>query len=158
MPPTSRSPAPARIKSIDFARVSGGRGPIFAVSGQTSPGGNFTPVAVTGFNADIVVEASPAWPPYGIQSYTTASMDGGVANTGNTWNERGYYPQFPELRFAAGRHNYHQLEQERSSLSNACHLRWQQRGFCRFRPQQREFDAGQPDGLLRPLVPERYGQ
>jgi hypothetical protein len=89
------------VTAIDFTYASGGRGPIFAVSGQTTLGGNFSPVAVSGFNADIIVEASPAWPPYGIQSYTTASMDGGVANTGNSWNERGYYPQFPNCGLPA---------------------------------------------------------
>ena len=89
------------VTSIDFTYVSGGRGPVFAVAGQTTAGGNYSPVAVTGFNADIVVEASPVWPPYGIQSYTTASMDGGVANTGNTWSERGLYPQFPSCGLPA---------------------------------------------------------
>ncbi len=83
------------VTQIEFTRVSGGRGPIFAVSGQTTAGGNFNPVGVSGYNADIVVEASPVWPPHGLQTYTTASMDGGVGNTGATWHERGYYPQFP---------------------------------------------------------------
>jgi len=83
------------VTQIDFAYVSGGRAPFFAVSGQTTTGGNYNPVAVTGFNADIVAEASELWPPAGLQAYTTASMDGGVGNTGNTWHEQGYYPQFP---------------------------------------------------------------
>lgn len=89
------------VTSISFTYTSGGRGPIFAISGQTSAGGNYSPVAVTGYNADIVVEKDPIWPPYGIRSYTTASMDGGVANTGNTWNEQGYYPQFPSCGLPA---------------------------------------------------------
>lgn len=84
------------ITQIAFVYSSGGRAPIFAVSGQTTAGGAFNPVAVSGFNADVVVEANPPWPPRGLQAYTTASMDGGVGNTGNTWVERGIYPQFPE--------------------------------------------------------------
>src|ERR1051326_504836 len=45
------------VTSIDFSYISGtGHGAIMAVSGATVAG--FSPIAVTGYNADIVVEAS----------------------------------------------------------------------------------------------------
>jgi len=67
---------------------------IMAVSGQAPGGGNFNPITVTGYNADIVVEASAAVAaPF--KTFTTASMDGGTNNTGNTWYEQGYVAAFP---------------------------------------------------------------
>src|SRR5437867_885641 len=53
---------------------------------------DFNPVALTpgSFTQDIIVEKSAAAPLVG-GYYTTASMDGGVANTGYSWYERGYY-------------------------------------------------------------------
>jgi hypothetical protein len=84
------------VTQITFDYTSGGRGGILAISGQPAAGGNFSPVTVTGYNADLVVEASQTWPPAGLRAYTTASMDGGVNNTGNTWYEQGYYPQYPQ--------------------------------------------------------------
>ena len=57
---------------------------------------------MTGYNADIVVEASagPATDGGALLSapfttFTTASMDGGTNNTGNTWYEQGYVSQYP---------------------------------------------------------------
>ena len=49
------------VTSIDFAYASGsGHGAIMAVSG--SKGAAFTPIAVTGYNEDIVVEGGRAAP------------------------------------------------------------------------------------------------
>jgi hypothetical protein len=62
---------------------------IFAVSGGTASG--FTPLLVTGFNEDMVVEASA--PQTGALNATSATMDDGTANTGNTWYEKGYHPR-----------------------------------------------------------------
>ena len=45
------------VTSIDFSSTSGNRVAIFAVSGTTD-GTTFTPITVTGFNHDMVVEAS----------------------------------------------------------------------------------------------------
>lgn len=68
--------------------ASSGRAGIMAVSGSTD-GTTFAPIAVTGYNADVVVEAG-APQPGALTSATTLTMDGGPANTGNTWFERGY--------------------------------------------------------------------
>lgn len=83
------------VTSIDFTYVSGGRAAIFAVAGQTTVGGTFSPVPVTGYNADAIVEAGVSRYPAPIAGATTATMDGGVNNTGSTWNEQGYYSLSP---------------------------------------------------------------
>lgn len=62
-------------------------------TGSTTPA--FLPTIVTGFNEDMIVEKAAPVRPAGIYASTTASMDGGTANTGNTWYEQGYYRQFP---------------------------------------------------------------
>lgn len=89
VPVNSASP----VTSIDFSYVSGsGHGTIMAVSGLV--GANFTPLTVTGFNQDLVVEAA-AGKPGVLTGYTTATMDTGPANTANTWYEMGYVPTAP---------------------------------------------------------------
>lgn len=81
------------VTSIDFSYVSGGgHGAIMAISG--SSGGTFNPITVSGYNEDIVVEAS-APQPGALTGVTTATMDTGVANTANTWYEAGYVPSAP---------------------------------------------------------------
>ncbi len=69
------------------------------MSGQVSTGGSFTPLAVSGFNRDMVVEnvslVTKYTQPARLNGYTTVSMDGGTNNRGNTWYERGYYALFP---------------------------------------------------------------
>jgi predicted alpha-1,6-mannanase (GH76 family) len=76
------------VTSIDFSYASGsGAGVIMALSGST--GGVFTPIAVGGYNEDLVVEAS-AGVPGALAGVSTATMDAGTANTGNTWFEAGY--------------------------------------------------------------------
>lgn len=82
------------VTSIEFTWFSGGRAAILAVAGQTTVGGAYSPVAVTGYNADAVVEAGVARLPAPCAA-TTATMDGGVNNTGNTWYEQGYYAYTP---------------------------------------------------------------
>ncbi len=79
------------VTSIDFNYTSGGRASFFAVAGQATPGGTFSPVAVTGFNADAVIEASVSRYRHTFYSAVNASMDGGTNKNGNTWYERGYY-------------------------------------------------------------------
>lgn len=81
------------VTKIEFSYISGGRCSIFAVSGGNT--GVWTPLAITGFNHDVVVGVGEV----SLDPLTTAStvsMDGGTANTGNTWYERGYYPKAPD--------------------------------------------------------------
>jgi len=82
------------VTNITFTYVSGGRSAIFAIAGQTTPGGTFSPVAVTGYNADAIMESGVARLPAPCAA-TSASMDGGVNNTGNSWHEKGYYSYDP---------------------------------------------------------------
>jgi hypothetical protein len=84
------------IISIDFTNASpaGGNVGIFAVSGTTPSSPNWTPIAVTGYNADMIVEAG-APQPIALATATTATMANGIANNGTTWFEAGYDPFLP---------------------------------------------------------------
>jgi hypothetical protein len=85
------------ITEIDFAYVSGAaHNAIFAVSGSTNQADPFTfsPMVVTGFNVDLIVESTAPRREY-LTSATSASMEGGVLNSSRTWYERGYYPLSP---------------------------------------------------------------
>jgi hypothetical protein len=66
--------------------ASGGNTCWLALSGST--GGNFSPIAFTGYNEGMIVAANAQEFVGG--SYTTASMDNGTANTGTSWYELGY--------------------------------------------------------------------
>ncbi|HEV2435366.1 MAG TPA: LamG-like jellyroll fold domain-containing protein [Verrucomicrobiae bacterium] len=74
------------VTSIVLTSASGGNTCLLALSGST--GGAFSPVAFTGYNEDMIVEAGAQH--FVGQSYTTASMDNGTANTGTSWYEAGY--------------------------------------------------------------------
>jgi hypothetical protein len=82
------------VTSIAFTWVSTGRAAIYAIAGQSTAGGNYSPVAVAGWNGDSIIEkaATPTAPLY---TATTVSMDGGTNNSANTWYEQGYYPTYP---------------------------------------------------------------
>lgn len=77
------------ITSIELSFGAGGangRAAILAISGST--GAEFTPIGVTGYNQDIVVEADAGRA--GPLEVTDSSLDGGVNNTGYTAYEQGY--------------------------------------------------------------------
>jgi hypothetical protein len=96
------------ITSIDFYYVgsggnnntnNNGRAAILAVSGSTD-NVNYSPIAVTGYAYDAVVEADgPQTLGTGIgtvlSNYVTASMDGGTTKANSGWYEKGYYATFP---------------------------------------------------------------
>jgi len=102
----SLSDAASPVTNISLQFVTGGATEhtcIMAVSGQDASG-NFNPIPVTGgYNADVVVEASagPATDAGNLaaaplKTFTTATMDNGTNNTGNTWYEQGYTKYFPQ--------------------------------------------------------------
>ncbi|HXP61940.1 MAG TPA: hypothetical protein VN829_15700, partial [Dongiaceae bacterium] len=63
----------------------------FAVAARA----DFNPIPLTpgSFTQDMVVEKNAPHPPNGAN--TTASMDAGTANTGNSWYEQGYNTNVP---------------------------------------------------------------
>ncbi len=101
-----------KITSIDFfwwgngtAQLpwSNGRSFIFGVSGSTDSGATYSPIAVTGYNADGIIEADApkavgagfGSPLTNDNTYCTMAMDGGTSKRGATWMERGYYTPNP---------------------------------------------------------------
>lgn len=85
----SNTTSPVTRIELDASTAGSGVVAIFAVSGAAPAGGEFTPLAVTGFNHDIVVEADAYHPPANLNA-TTATMDNGVENIAATFYERGY--------------------------------------------------------------------
>lgn len=84
------------ITNIAIRYVSGnasGHSVIMAISGAATAAGPFTPILGTGYNADVVVEATAPkrWDLEGLPVATSGSMDGGPANTGFSWFEQGYF-------------------------------------------------------------------
>jgi Concanavalin A-like lectin/glucanases superfamily/Immunoglobulin domain len=74
------------VTRITLTSASGGNTCWLAVSGST--GGNFSPIAFTGYNEGMIVPSNAQEFVGG--SYTTASMDNGTGNTGTSWYEQGY--------------------------------------------------------------------
>lgn len=89
------------LTQIRIDGTSGNRSLFFAVSGQTATGGAFSPLDVTGFNVDAIVEASLHPFPERLVGATDASMDRGKLNLNNTWYEQGYYTNMPWTGFPA---------------------------------------------------------
>jgi hypothetical protein len=83
------------IESVNFGHISGnGREVVFAISGSAFEGEPVGPIRVSGYNVDMVVEAGSTQPDP-LTGFTTATMEDGEANAGNTWYEAGYYPPAP---------------------------------------------------------------
>ncbi|HSU54372.1 MAG TPA: hypothetical protein VLT36_09955, partial [Candidatus Dormibacteraeota bacterium] len=78
------------VTNIQFVYYTGGRAAIFGLSGSTDNGATFNPIGVSGYNADMVIEAPLA-------TAVTATVDNGLLlvtnpNRGdnNTWYEVGF--------------------------------------------------------------------
>lgn len=81
------------VSSISFNYTSGGgHAAIMAISGLS--GGTYSPISVSGYNEDIVVEAA-AGKPGPLTGVTTATMDSGTNNTASTFYELGYVHPAP---------------------------------------------------------------
>jgi len=91
---------------------SNGRTFIFGVAGSTDNGSTYNPVAVTGYNADGIIEAdAPKAVGAGPGSvtgvltndntYCTMTMDGGTSKGNFTWMEPGYYTPNPSAGLPA---------------------------------------------------------
>ena len=80
------------VTRIEIQRVGGGHGAIFAVSAST--GAEFSALAGTGFNHDMIVEATAEQQPTTLNA-TTATVDAGPANINFTWYEQGLYAPAP---------------------------------------------------------------
>lgn len=106
----------ANVTSIDFYYVgsggnnntnNNGRSAILAVSGSTD-NINFNPIAVSGYNYDVIVEADGPQTTgtgqaagYALTNNVTVSMDGGIWKNGSVWHEKGYYPGYPNCGLPA---------------------------------------------------------
>jgi hypothetical protein len=78
------------VTSIDLSWSSGsGHACILAVSGSAS-GSGFNPIAFTGYNESMIMNAGAGAPSFTGGAYTTASVDNGPANTGFSWYEEGF--------------------------------------------------------------------
>lgn len=137
----------SEVTSVDISYASGGgRAGIFALSGAPAGGGNWSPIAITGYNYDMIVEVSA--PQAGaLRTATTASMDGGTNNTGNTWFERGYdvvntnagLPRAGTTITSAALPDHHYMMAENYSANNAVMV-----------------DTNAPLANLTPAVPAAY--
>jgi Concanavalin A-like lectin/glucanases superfamily/Bacterial lectin/Immunoglobulin I-set domain len=82
---------------------SNGRSFIFGVSGSVDGGTTYSPITVTGYNADGIIEADApkavgagfGSPLTNDNTYCTMTMDGGTSKRGATWMEAGYYTPNP---------------------------------------------------------------
>jgi len=80
------------VTRIEFQYLSGAsHNAIFAVSGALAGEDLVEPIEVTGYNQDLVVEAT-ANRRGQLVGVSTATMDSGSANTGCSFYEQGYYP------------------------------------------------------------------
>ncbi len=84
------------VTNVAFTWHDGGRCCIFALSGST--GGAFAPIAVSGYNGDPVVEATPLPLPYNATMDNGTNINSGGAGA-NTWFEIGWDTAHPAAGF-----------------------------------------------------------
>ncbi len=83
------------VIQVNFAyRGGASHNIIFAISGAPVGSESFGAFAVSGFNADLVVEATATRKGF-LRGVTTATPEYGAQNWGNVWYEQGYYPPAP---------------------------------------------------------------
>jgi hypothetical protein len=92
--PVANTASPVARVEFSGEGGGGGRAVIMAVSGAATAGAGFAPLAVSGYNFDVVVEATARQPITELGA-TTASMDAGLQNTGFSWYEQGYATNAP---------------------------------------------------------------
>jgi hypothetical protein len=85
---TTNSP----VTSVDVRWTSGANHvAVFALSAAPTLDTPFTPLALSGYSADVIIESTAARPAY-LGTATSASVERGTINTGWTLYESGYYP------------------------------------------------------------------
>ena len=82
------------VTRVLLSHVSGLRSVVFGLSGRSKEGETYTPIPISGYNADLIVEASAVRPQW-LAGVTTATMESGALNTLWTWFEQGYSPATP---------------------------------------------------------------
>ncbi|HEX3799703.1 MAG TPA: immunoglobulin domain-containing protein [Verrucomicrobiae bacterium] len=86
------------VTSISFTYHDGGRCCIFAMSGST--GGAFSPITVTGYDGDPIIEQTPLPLPYNATMDNGTNISSGGAGA-NTWFEVGWDTNHPLSGFPA---------------------------------------------------------
>ena len=87
--------ATSPVTALKFNYLSGdSHNAIFAVSGAATADAPFTAMVASGFNADVVVEATATRKGL-LLGVTTATQEHGPASGGYTWYERSYYSPVP---------------------------------------------------------------
>lgn len=143
----SLSNTTSAVTQIDFLYTAGAaHNAIFAVSGSPTQVDPFTPIAVTGFNADLVVESTAARR-QALTTATTGSMEGGVVNSGRTWYEKGYYSLNPATGLpAAGSILTNSAAPDHRYVLAASYTANNALGF----------DSDWPNAVLTPATPAAY--
>jgi autotransporter-associated beta strand protein len=73
------------VTSIDVTFVGGGVATILGVSAQATPGGAFSPIAITGFNKDVIIEAGAAIKVSGSVTDIVTQVNGSLNLNGELW-------------------------------------------------------------------------
>lgn len=86
---TAAASSPVSSVALSVNRSFAGRVAVLALSGSNSATANqFQPIAFSGYNQDIVLEAGAQH--FSSGAFTTATMDSGLDQDGYTWYEQGF--------------------------------------------------------------------